>query len=170
MIKMLLVGLGNPGKEYEMTRHNFGVRVVEAFVKNVGEEELKARGITYLLPTLNMNDSGRPVAEFLRQRPLTPGNILLVHDELELPLGEWKFLEGGSAKGHNGVRSVQDLLGTQDIPRLRLGIGRPALVDDSGEASPVADYVLQNFSSEEEKIVERVIQEASEALAVRLLA
>ena len=82
----------------------------------------------------------------------------MVHDGLELPLGEWKFQEGGSAKGHNGVRSVQISLGTQEIPRLRLGIGRPSIGKD------VSDYVLEKFTAEEEEVVEKVTKEAAEYL------
>ena len=153
-----MVGLGNPGKNFEHTRHNFGARVVQAFVESTGRERLAELGVAYLLPTVNMNDSGRPIAEFLWQTPLEFSDILLVHDELELPLGEWKFQSSGGARGHNGVRSVQAALGTQEIPRLRLGISRP-----TSEAE-VSDYVLQNFTAEEEKIVEKILGEAVAAL------
>src|SRR5688572_4695825 len=107
MTKRLIVGLGNPSQEYARTRHNFGAWVVRRFVEVSGKEALQAAGVATLLPSVNMNDSGRPVAEFLRQSSLTPAHVILVHDELELPLGEWRFQEGGGARGHNGVRSVQ---------------------------------------------------------------
>lgn len=152
--KLLIVGLGNPGEKYARTRHNLGARVVEAFIQKMGEDALRGQGMAWLLPTMNMNDSGTPVAEWLRQSPLEPSQVLLVHDDLELPLGEIKFQAGGSAKGHKGVRSVHEKLGTTEIPRLRLGIGRPPAGAD------VSDYVLENFSSEEEEIVRQVIEKA----------
>lgn len=155
MISKLIVGLGNPEEKYASTRHNFGARAVAAFRQAAGEEKLSEAGIACLLPTLNMNDSGRPVAEFLKYHPLPLTQILLVHDELELPLGEYKFQAGGGARGHKGVRSVQAALGTLEIPRLRLGIGRPA-----GE-NEVADYVLEPFSTQEAEIVQQVLDAAA---------
>ncbi len=141
MTGKLVVGLGTNGKEYAETRHSFGARVVQVFSEQNPEIET-------LLPQpgVFMNDFGQ----------IVPKNreIILVHDDIELPLGEWKFQEGGSAKGHKGVKSVQAALGTQAIPRLRLGIGRPP------EGADVSDYVLENFTAEEEKIVERVTKEA----------
>lgn len=157
----LIVGLGNPGEKYVHTRHNLGARVVAAFVQKMGEDALKQQGIAWLLPTVNMNDSGTPVADYLRQLPLEPSQVLLVHDDLELPLGEIKFQPGGSARGHKGVRSVHEKLGTTEIPRLRLGIGRPATGD-------VFDYVLENFTEEEEAIVEQVVEKAVQWLVDHL--
>lgn len=152
-LKLLIVGLGNPGEKYAKTRHNLGTRVVEAFVQMVREENLKQQAIAWLIPTVNMNESGVPVAEFVRNSPLDVSQILLVHDDLELPLGEIQFQAGGSARGHNGVRSVHEKLGTTEIPRLRLGIGRPA----SGE---VSDYVLGKFTGEEEVKASDVVTRA----------
>lgn len=133
-MQMLIVGLGNPGEKYAKTRHNFGARVVKVWVKEYPEAEV-------LLPQAGvfMNDFGKVI----------PKNreILLVHDDIELPFGEMKFVSGGSAKGHKGVKSVQEQLGTKDIPRLRLGVGRPPAGVD------IDDYVLEKFTeAEEEKL------------------
>lgn len=163
MVKKLIVGLGNPGAGYAGTRHNFGARAAGRFVKEVGTEALREKGIAVLLPTVSMNDSGQAVADFLRQTNLSPADILIVHDELELPLGEWKFQEGGGARGHNGVRSVHATLQTQDIPRLRLGIGRPV------SEKEVSDYVLENFASEEETVVGGVTQAVVQWLSEKFL-
>lgn len=154
MVRFLIVGLGNPGEKYAYTRHNFGALVVEGFVKKTGEENLKQQGVAWLLPTVNMNASGTPIAEYLRQSPLDVGQILLVYDDLELPLGEIKFQAGGSARGHKGVRSVHEKLGTTEIPRLRLGIGRPP------EGADVSDYVLENFTEEGEAVVDQMVEKA----------
>lgn len=137
MIKRLIVGLGNPGKEQAKTRHNFGARVVEAWAKDHPDAKV-------LLPTpgVSMNNFGTLLP---KER-----EIVIVHDDIELLFGEIKFVEGGSARGHKGVRSVQENLGTKDIPRLRLGIGRPPMGVD------VSDYVLQNFTAEEEEIISQL--------------
>lgn len=128
----LIVGLGNPGTKYRKTRHNLGAGVVEALLKEYPEFEV-------LLPQAGvfMNDFGKVI----------PKNreILLVHDDIELLFGEIKFVLGGSARGHKGVKSIQEHLGTKEIPRLRLGIGRPP------NAGEVDDYVLEKFTREEEE-------------------
>lgn len=132
MESKLVVGLGNPGEKYRKTRHNLGARVVEAWAKeNPGAEVLLPQAGVF------MNDFGK----------IIPKNreILLVHDDIELSFGEIKFVPGGSAKGHKGVKSIQAQLGTKEIPRLRIGAGRPA------NAGEVNDYVLEKFTREEEE-------------------
>lgn len=177
---MLIVGLGNPGEKYARTRHNLGARVVEACaplltrsqrdrqspqgdLSGTGWIQLKKpavriyrvnENVTCLIPMTGMNDSGTPVAEWLHQSPLEPSQVLLVHDDLELPLGEIKFQAGGSARGHKGVRSVHEKLGTTEIPRLRLGLGRPPAGADA------SNYVLENFTGEEEAIVKQMVERA----------
>lgn len=173
---MLFVGLGNPGSRFDNTRHNLGVEVLRAWVEEAdssvswkSNDLLQAEyvkvslsdvdsQITALFPTTFMNESGKSVAAFLKQTPLTASDILVIHDELELPLGEVKLTEGGSAKGHNGVRSIQQMIGVEDFPRLRLGIGRP-----TGEME-VDRFVLGTFAPEEKEVVEEMKKEA-----VRLL-
>src|SRR5581483_12302146 len=108
-------------------------------------------------PPTFMNESGEAVASFIKEKALTPSQLIIVHDDLELPFGEVRWKEGGSANGHNGVRSIQEKLSTQEILRLRIGIGRPA--DDT----PIDEFVLQRFSESEEAqlpgIIERAVSE-----------
>lgn len=132
----LIVGLGNSGEKYAKTRHNLGARVVEAWAKEYPEGE-----VLLPQPGVFMNDFGTIVP---RDR-----EVVLVHDDIELSLGKIKFVSGGSARGHKGVKSVQEHLGTKDIPRLRLGIGRPPT------GVEVDDYVLGRFTpAEEEKLAQ----------------
>lgn len=145
MTRRLVVGLGNPGKEYAKTRHNFGARAVEAWARENPQEE-----VLLPQPGIFMNDFGTIVPK--------DREIIIVHDDIELPLGEIKFQAGGSAKGHKGVRSVQAALGTTDIPRLRLGVGRPL------QDAAVDEFVLGKFTLEEENVVAWVVEEAIASL------
>lgn len=179
MQKMLIVGLGNPGKQG--TRHNFGIDAVRLFVERMQEQgklisdwktesafESEVASVTQLgqevacfFPTTFMNDSGRAVAKYINFFKVPLSHVLIVHDELELPLGEVRLdVVGGPARGHNGVRSVQQTLGSEAVPRLRLGIGRPPR-QSTGRASPqnkggpqdgqaVDQYVLDEFDGPEQ--------------------
>ena len=146
MVLKLIIGLGNPGKKYAKTRHNLGARVVEAWhEQNHGAADV-------LLPQAGtyMNDFGTIVPK--------DRELLVVHDDIEVPLEQMRFTAGGSARGHKGVRSVQAALGTRDIPRLRLGVGRPP------EGIEVEDYVLAEFTDEEMGVVEEMMREAMDYL------
>lgn len=149
--RTVLIGLGNPGSKFEGTRHNLGKRVVQHYTP---PDERVIR----FVPTTFMNESGMAVAAFLRQHHLDPAELLLIHDDLELPLGQIAFKAEGSAKGHNGVRSVHDALQTQAIPRLRLGIGRPPV------EVPIDQFVLERFTPAEEPLVNQMMQQAEEWL------
>lgn len=162
----LIVGLGNPGDKYERTRHNVGFRVVEHLAGADAEWKEYERGLgrytrrgpLFLAePLTYMNESGRFVQPFAAFYKIAPSEILLVSDEIALPLGKIRVRPSGSAGGQNGLKSVFALMGTQDIPRLRLGIGpQPAGMDS-------AAYVLQKFSSAEEKQLGEVIELAGAA-------
>lgn len=179
MNRKLFIGLGNPGKKFENTRHNLGIRVLKAWHQKMQEKEVcsvsewkehatytsqlsvvrcQEDEIVCMFPLTSMNSSGDAVAAYFNKHMHDLGSVLIIHDELELPLGTVRIKEGGSARGHNGVKSIHEALGTQDIPRLRLGIGRP------DHEIQVENYVLQRFLPEEEKIVEEMIQESSEIL------
>lgn len=106
--------------------------------------------IKTLLPDTGMNNSGAAVAAFLKQHPIDPVDILLVHDDVELPLGKWQLKKGGSAVGHNGVRSIQQTLETADITRLRIGIGRPTY-------DQLDQFVLERFTPAEEAVLREII-------------
>ncbi len=164
-IACLVVGLGNPGKRYAGTRHNIGLRAVEEVVDRLGgswrgrwhgrvcETRDGDERIALLAPETFMNESGRSVAPAMRFYKLPPERLVVVHDELDLPLGDIRAKSGGGLAGHNGLRSVVQAIGTQDFLRVRIGIGRP----ERGDPRPVADWVLQPFSPEtdEDDLVQR---------------
>jgi len=149
----LVVGLGNPGLRYRDTRHNLGRRAVELIVDELGGSwrsrwngrvsELRDRDerLALLVPETFMNESGRSVAPALRFYKLPPERLVVVHDELDLELGDVRAKQGGGLAGHNGLRSLAEAIGTQDFLRVRIGIGRP----ERGDRRPVADWVLQPF-------------------------
>lgn len=153
----VVVGLGNPGKKYELTRHNLGMLVVERLAYTLGWsfiDEKRFHGwavrsrwdgiILHLLqPTTYMNESGRCVRAYLDYFKLTASNLLVVSDDVELPFGELRLRPRGGAGGHNGLKSIEAHLGTQEYWRLRMGVGK----DTQGES--LADYVLSGFKPEE---------------------
>ena len=168
----LIVGLGNPGEEYRDTRHNVGFLLVEELLRRHGGGRLrreggclvaraKVDGVETLLvePQGYMNLSGRPVAELQRRHELTPGAILVAHDEMDLELGRVQLRRSGGTAGHRGLESVREALGTDRFARARLGIGRPhASVDP-------ADYVLTTFKRSEKPAVEEMLDWAAEGVA-----
>lgn len=167
-----VIGLGNPGKKFESNRHNVGFRVIDALAEkhhvpwrkreNMELAELSLQGHHLLLikPQTFMNNSGA-VAPFLTKQGIKAENILVVHDELELPFGQMKCKKGGSHKGHNGLRSIIAACGA-DFVRLRFGIGRPENRDD------VPDYVLKDFS-EPHQIVEELIAKAVKMIETNII-
>lgn len=178
MEQRLLVGLGNFGQRFEMTRHNLGIMVLRAWVEKmkmktvviewkevtrwsaeVAQVRLPETKIWGLFPLTMMNDSGRAVKLFLSNNgSVAANNILVLCDDLDLALGEISYVSGGSARGHNGVRSVHSALATVKIPQLRLGIGRPEI------DQPIDKYVLGRFNSEEQKHLGDQINRAVEAI------
>ena len=166
----LIVGLGNPGKEYEATRHNAGYWLVERFAarERIGlKKDAKYQayvgrhapsGAWLLLPQTYMNASGRSVGLLAGFFKIAPGEILAVHDELDFPPGTAKLKQGGGVAGHNGLRDIAARLGSLDFWRLRLGIGHP------GDKNAVADYVLRKPAPEDRDAIERSIEKALEVL------
>ena len=164
----LVVGLGNPGKEYERTRHNAGFWLVERFAASsgvalrkdpkyqalVGRLEGGAGGAWLLLPQSFMNASGRAVQMLAGFFKVKPEEILVVHDELDFPPGTARIKQGGGIAGHNGLRDISQRIGSHDYWRLRLGVGRPAAGAD------VADYVLHKPSAEEREAIDAAIDNA----------
>lgn len=165
----LIIGLGNPGRSYYHHRHSIGFRVLDALAEKHGatwhkknnmelaEISLDGRTIFLVKPQTYMNSSGEVLPYFKKQGLNSPEEILVVHDELELPFGKLAFKTGGSAKGHNGLKSIIAVLGSDGFQRLRFGIGRPAVKEQ------VPDYVLENFSEKPEEI-EKLIEQAVEML------
>jgi PTH1 family peptidyl-tRNA hydrolase len=164
----LFVGLGNPGPEYEATRHNAGFWWVDALADKLGARlqaersyfGLAARvnrpdGPVWLLePMTYMNRSGQAVAALARFFKIEPQQILVVHDELDIEPGQAKLKKGGGTGGHNGLKDIQAQLGTQDFWRLRLGIGHP------GHRAEVVDYVLRKPSPEHREGIEKAIAQS----------
>ena len=172
----LLVGLGNPGPEYEATRHNAGFWFVDAVARalqtRLAPERsffgLAARvhrggGPVWLLePTTFMNLSGRSVAALARFFKIAPNEILVAHDELDLLPGQVKMKLGGSHAGHNGIKDIQAQLGSADFWRLRLGIGHP------GERAEVVDYVLRRPPAAQREAIDKCIEQSMSALELLL--
>jgi len=166
----LIVGLGNPGRDFARHRHNVGFRCVNVFARRHrlafsrsqccartargvlgGEEVVLARPQTF------MNRSGLAVAGLVKALRITPRDLLVIYDDLDLLLGTVRLRPGGSAGGHHGMESIIAALGSRDFPRLRVGIGRPSGGD-------VVSYVLDDFSPEEDREVEKAVVTAVEAL------
>ena len=157
-LDLLVVGLGNPGREHERDRHNVGWMVVDELARRtegrwrgkfsgqLAEVRLDGLRLTLLKPETFMNDSGRSVAAAARFFKVEPEALLVVHDDVDLEPGRLQARAGGGLAGHNGLRSLSRTLSTQDFLRLRVGVGRPG----RGDARSVADYVLSPFQVEED--------------------
>jgi peptidyl-tRNA hydrolase, PTH1 family len=167
-----IVGLGNPGKEYQRNRHNIGFDYVDCAVSQYNassarlkfhsefyEAEISGRKIFFLKPLTYMNRSGIAVSELKTFYKLPLENILVVHDELDIPLGELRMKRGGGSAGHNGLKSIDAMIGA-DYFRLRLGIGRPPWKGD------VSGWVLGNFTETEKNIITPVTEAAAKLLPV----
>jgi peptidyl-tRNA hydrolase, PTH1 family len=169
-LDLLVVGLGNPGREYAANRHNVGWMVLDELARRHGASwkgkfsgklaELRVDGhrVALLKPETYMNESGRSVAEAARFYKVEPDAILVVHDEGDLDLGRLQARLGGGLAGHNGLRSIAQHLKTPEFMRLRLGVGRPG----RGDPRPLADYVLSDFESQDD--AEGLVARAADAV------
>lgn len=165
----LVVGLGNPGKKYERNRHNVGFMVVERLRSSLGLPDFREKfsglfskgdALALLEPQTFMNLSGesvQPAAAFLK---VAPANVIVVHDELDLPWKDVRLKVGGGHAGHNGLRSIIGRLGTPDFARVRVGVGRPP----PGWKGDVADWVLANFDAMENAELPDVVDRAAAAV------
>ncbi len=164
----LVVGLGNPGKKYERTRHNAGfwwveqlARTLRATLRDEGKfhgrvAKVGGAGETWLLlPDTFMNNSGRAVGALATFYKIVPREILVVHDELDLPPGAAKLKLGGGSSGHNGLKDIAECLGSRDFWRLRLGVGHPR--ETAASEQEVVDYVLHPPRSEEQSAIDDAI-------------
>jgi PTH1 family peptidyl-tRNA hydrolase len=169
----LIAGFGNPGREYRNTRHNVGFRLIDSVVSEfntkltkvqfkamTGTIELDNARIILAKPQTFMNLSGQAVAALMRFYKIPLDKVLVAHDDIDLPLGTIRIRPGGGSGGQKGLASTIEKLGTQDFPRMRIGIGRPS---GSQEA---AGYVLQEFSNSDEKVLQDVLPQAVEAIKV----
>ncbi len=173
-LDLLVAGLGNPGREYERTRHNLGWLTVDELARRHGgpfrskfsgrlaEIRVEEARLALLKPETYMNESGRSIGAAARFFKTEPHALLVVHDDVDLVPGRLQARLGGGLAGHNGLRSIASALGSQDFLRLRVGVGRPG----RGDPRPVADYVLSPFGADEdpEALVARAA-DAVEALA-----
>jgi PTH1 family peptidyl-tRNA hydrolase len=164
----LIVGLGNPGQEYSKHRHNIGFRVVDALAgahglefsrrkgakARVAEGRIGGRAVILAKPQTFMNLSGQAVGRLSRMRDIPPEFILVIYDDLDLPLGRLRLRPDGGSGGHKGMRSIIDALGTQSFPRLRVGIDRPP-----GQVDP-ADYVLHPFDDRQKPLLADAVARA----------
>ena len=169
-LDLLVVGLGNPGREYARNRHNVGHMVVEELARRHGgswrskfngriaDVRIDSHRVALLAPDTYMNDSGRSVKAAAQFYKLEPDAILVVHDESDLEPGRLQARRGGGLAGHNGLRSIVQHLGTQDFLRLRVGVGRPG----RGDRRPLADYVLSDFEPEDD--AEAIVARAADAV------
>jgi len=169
-LDLLVVGLGNPGREYAHHRHNAGYMVVDELARRHGgswkskfsgqlaEIRLDGHKLALLKPETYMNDSGRAVSAAARFYKLEPREVLVVHDEGDFDLGRLEVKVGGGLAGHNGLRSIAQHLKTQDFLRLRIGVGRP----ERGDPRPLADYLLSDFVAHDD--AETLIARAADAV------
>src|SRR5919204_2676511 len=169
-LDLLVVGLGNPGRQYAGHRHNIGWMVLEELARRHGapwkgkfngrlaEVRLGGHRVALLKPETYMNESGRSVAAAARFYKLEPDAILVVHDEGDFDLGRLQARKGGGLAGHNGLRSIAQHLKTQDFMRLRIGVGRPG----RGDPRPLADYVLSDFTPEDDR--DAIVSRAADAV------
>jgi PTH1 family peptidyl-tRNA hydrolase len=176
--RLLVVGLGNPGPKYELTRHNAGFLVADLLADRVGGKlkthrasgnradvlEGRLAGVPIVLakPRSYMNESGGPVSSIARFYKIPAENVVVVHDELDLPYGSLRLKRGGGEGGHNGLRSTTSSLGSKEYVRVRFGIGRPP-----GRQDP-ADYVLREFAAAERKDLGFYVDRAADAVETLL--
>ena len=168
----LVVGLGNPGREYARNRHNAGWMVVDELARrHAGSWRAKFAGqmaeirvgdekLALLKPETYMNESGRSVGPAAAFFKLEPADVLVVHDEGDFDLGRLELKDGGGLAGHNGLRSIAQVLATQDFLRLRIGVGRP----ERGDRRPLADWVLANFEPHEH--ADEIVASAADAVEI----
>jgi PTH1 family peptidyl-tRNA hydrolase len=171
----LIVGLGNPGEKYAKNRHNLGFMCLDALAKKHaikfdkkqgqartatteigGETVVLARSQTY------MNESGQAVRWLVQRYNLEPADVIVIHDDMDLPLGKIRIRQGGSAAGHNGIKSIINQTGDPDFIRIRVGIGHPD--EYTGSENAVISFVLNNFKKDEQKVIGETIPKVSEAV------
>lgn len=161
----LIIGLGNPDKKYQNTRHNLGQKIIYQYIKTLNDGELTVKPslsakiletgqgtnkIIFAITTDYMNNSGISVQKITNFYKIIPSDIVVIHDDLDLPVGDYRFQFNRGPAGHNGIKSIIEKLGTQQFNRIRIGIGKPQ------NDIPIEDYVLQNFSQKESSIIDSI--------------
>jgi peptidyl-tRNA hydrolase, PTH1 family len=171
-LELLVAGLGNPGPRHERDRHNVGWMVVDElgrrhaasfrskFNGRIADIRIEDHRLALLEPETYMNDSGRSIAAAARFYKVEPADVLVVHDDVDLEFGRLQARAGGGLAGHNGLRSIAQVLGTPDFVRLRVGVGRPG----RGDPRDVADFVLSPFAAHEDR--DGIVARAADAVEV----
>jgi len=175
----LIVGLGNPGREYAHNRHNIGFMCLNHLAKahgiqldkkqgqaRTGSGEIAGNKVVLARPQTYMNLSGESVSRLTHKFKVSPEDLLVIHDDLDLPLGKIRLRHGGGSGGHKGIDSIIACLGNRDFHRIRVGIGRPDTAEGPAEdgETEIIDYVLSDFTPDEKKIIIKVIPEVTEAI------
>jgi len=169
-----IIGLGNPGKEYINNRHNVGIEAIGTLAKTLNKELREERYLPAMIaktddavlvtPLTFINNSGQAISKLVREKELVGDDIWVIHDDTEIPFGQIRIKQGGSSAGHNGIKSIDEAIGT-DYWRIRVGVGRPENVNID-----LADYVLSDFTSEEEKLLPNIIDSVVDLLIQSLKA
>ncbi len=172
----LIAGLGNPGPRYAATRHNIGFMTAQALAQKshislkrsgyqgiYGVGNIDGQEATILLPQTFMNKSGVSIASACKSLGVPPGDLIVIHDDIDLPFGTLRVKSGGGHGGHNGIRSIREVLGSGDFIRVRVGVGRPEACGD------VVGHVLRAFSAEERSRLESVVDNSAKAVELILL-
>lgn len=174
----LIAGLGNPGADYEGTRHNVGFMVIDELARQNGysicnskwdsefvKQHLWGTRFIFVKPMTYMNLSGKPISRFLNFHKLPPSQLIVVHDDLDMKPGRIKLVKGGGAGGHNGIRSIIQSTGTQDFFRIKIGIGRPGQGGVHPDF-PVEKYVLTAFDAADQRLMEERIDNVINGLRI----
>lgn len=173
----LIVGLGNPGKTYAHNRHNAGFRCLNHFARlhsirfdhrqcraRVGIDEVRGEKLLLAKPRTFVNLSGNSVACLVHKHGISLNDLLVIYDDLDLPLGKIRLRQSGGSGGHKGMNSIISALGSEDFPRIRVGIGRPQIEWQSMNEDAIVNYVLSAFSPQEEAAIKPTIAKVAEAI------
>jgi PTH1 family peptidyl-tRNA hydrolase len=173
----LIVGLGNPGKTYAHNRHNIGFRCLNYFARfhsirfdhrqcraRVGIGKVRREKLLLAKPGTFVNLSGNSVAGLLRKHNVPLSGLLVIYDDLDLPLGKIRLRQSGSSGGHKGMNSIISALDSEDFPRIRVGIGRPQVEEQFVSEDAIVSYVLSDFSPQEEATIKPVIAKVAKAI------
>lgn len=171
----LIVGLGNPGKQYDKTRHNIGFEVIDYLSKSLhipldqskhkgvfGVGNVRGEKVFLLKPLTYMNLSGESVRPLMDYFNIALEDLIVIYDDLDLPVGRIRLRQKGSAGGHNGMKSIIAHVGSQEFNRIRVGVNRPS------NGQPISDYVLSRFTKDEQEMIDQVVLKCSEACEATL--
>jgi peptidyl-tRNA hydrolase, PTH1 family len=177
----IIMGLGNPGSEYADNRHNIGFRCIDRLARlhsmsvkktlcqsSTGEGYIEGTGVVLVKPKTYVNLSGNAASCLLRKFNCEPADLVVVHDDLDLPAGRLRIRLGGKSGGHRGLKSIISCTGTEEFTRIRIGISRPSHEHSAAYEDAIVDYVLGDLSGQEEELIAPAIESACEAIKVLL--